>query len=124
MTIPHHHRHEAAAAAGESRERQAGTDSRHEAISNAASDAYFAARSAVIRLAEADGAQIHELPAWPGAASTTRCAEPLAGIRAAQILERTAARVIRDYVRHAREAGIGWREVGPAPSRGRRANRL
>jgi len=114
MTIPHHRPHEAAAAAGDSRERQADTDGRQEAISNAASDAYFAARSAVIRLAEADGAQIQERPVWPGAASTIHYAEPLAGIRAAQILERTAARVIGDYVRHAREAGIGWREIGEA----------
>jgi len=114
MTIPRHRPYQTAAAASDSRERQAGTDSRQETISNASSDAYFAARSAVIRLAEADGAQTQERPLWPGAASTTHYAEPLAGIRAAQILERTAARVTGDYVRHAREAAVGWREIGEA----------
>ena len=51
---------------------------------------------------------------WPGAFSTTRYAEPLAGIRAAQTVQRTAGRVADDYVRHAREEGIGWREIGEA----------
>ena len=86
------------------------TDARRQA----ASDAYLAARSAVLRLAEAEGAQIRERPIWPGAASATRYAEPLAGIRAAQTLERTAARTVRDYVRYARSDGIGWQEIGEA----------
>jgi hypothetical protein len=80
----------------------------------AASDAYMAARSAVLRLAEADGAEIRERPVWPGAASTMRYAEPLAGIRAAQTLKRTAVGTVRDYVRLARSDGIGWQKIGEA----------
>jgi len=89
-------------------------NSRKDAVTAAASDAYFAAQSSVRRLAEAEGAEIRERPVWPGAFSTTRYAEPLAGIRAAQTVQRTAERVADDYVRHARVEGIGWREIGEA----------
>jgi len=90
------------------------TDSRQDAITRAASDAYFAADSSVMRLAEAHGAEIRERPVWPGSFSKTRYAEPLAGIRAAQTVRRSADRVAGDYVRHARVEGIGWREIGGA----------
>ena len=108
---------------GPSGDRSAGPDSatgqglagsRQDAVTSAASDAYFSARATVLRLAEAEGAQIRERPIWPGAVSTTRYAEPLAGIRAAQILQQTARRVINDYVRLARQEGTGWREIGQA----------
>jgi hypothetical protein len=89
-------------------------NTRQDAVTSAASDAYFAAQSSVRRLAEAEGAEIRERPVWPGAFSTTRYAEPLAGIRAAQILTRTADRVAGEYVKHARVEGIGWREIGEA----------
>jgi hypothetical protein len=85
-----------------------------DAMGSAASDAYFAARSSVLRLVEAEGGEIRERPVWPGAFSTTRYAEPMAGIRAAQTVKRTADRVADDYVKHARVEGIGWREIGEA----------
>ena len=90
------------------------SDSRQDAVTSAASDAYLAAQSSVLRLAQANGAETRERPVWPGAFSTTRYAEPLAGIRAAQTVQRTAERVADDYVRHARVEGIGWREIGEA----------
>src|SRR6266704_3236267 len=88
--------------------------SRQDAAASAAGDAYFTAQSSVLRLAEAEGAQIRERPAWPGASNTTRRAEPLAGIRAARILARAAERVAGDYVTHARAGGISWQEIGEA----------
>jgi hypothetical protein len=90
------------------------TDARRDAATRAASDAYYAAQSAALRLADARGAEIRERPAWPGAAITTRYAEPLAGIRAAQTVRHAADRVAGDYVKYARVEGIGWREIGAA----------
>ena len=88
--------------------------SRQDAVTSAASDAYLAAQSSALRIAEAEGAEIRERPVWPGALSTMRYAEPLAGIRAARTLTRTAERVVGDYVKHARVDGISWQEIGEA----------
>jgi hypothetical protein len=93
---------------------QADADSRRDAVTRAASDAHFAAQSSVLRIAEAGGAEIREQPIWPGSISTRRYAEPLAGIRAAQTVKRTADRVADEYVKHARAEGIGWRLIGEA----------
>jgi hypothetical protein len=90
------------------------TEAVPDAVSSAASDAYYAARSAVLRVAEAQSAEIRERPAWPGAYSTVRYAEPLAGIRAAVIMQRAGGRVVDDYVRYARQDGSGWRDIGEA----------
>ncbi len=77
-------------------------------------DAYYDARSAVLRAAQAAGAPIRERPIWPGAASTMQYAEPLAGLRAARALEDTARRVTGDYIRYARQDGATWTQVGEA----------
>ncbi len=88
--------------------------SRQDAVTSAASDAYRAVLASVRRLAEAEGTEIRELPVWPGAFSTMRYAEPLAGIRAARTLARAAERAVGDYVKHARRDGISWQETGEA----------
>jgi hypothetical protein len=88
--------------------------SSRDAVTRAASDAYYAAQAAVLRVAQAGGAEIRERPAWPGAFSTTRYAEPLAGLRAAQVAKHSADRVAGDYVKRARDEGIGWRAIGDA----------
>jgi len=113
MTTPHHGLPDLLAIAG-------GTGSWRQAIASV-SDAYFAAQSAVIQLAEAGGAQIRERPAEPGASVTTRSAEPLADAQAAQILPQTTAllpetiaRVRRDYAERARGDGITWEQIGEA----------
>jgi len=88
--------------------------SRRDAATSAASDAYWQAQASVLQLAKAGGAEMRERPSWPGSISTTRYAEPLAGIRAAQTVQHAAGRVVGDYVTYARGEGIGWREIGEA----------
>ncbi len=90
------------------------TDSRQEAVTNAACDAYLAVRSSALRLAEAGGAQIREEFVCPGAVTKIRYSEPLQGIQAARIVQRAADRVHDEYVRHARAEGIGWQQIGDA----------
>src|SRR5260370_38584105 len=79
-----------------------------------ARDAEFAAGSAVLRVAEAQGTKIRERQVWPGAYSTMRYAEPVAGIRAALVMQRAAGRVVDDYVKYARQDGASWRGIGEA----------
>ncbi len=43
-----------------------------------------------------------------------RDVEPIAGVRAAYEIERAARHVGRDYIRHAREAGHSWHDIGAA----------
>jgi hypothetical protein len=88
--------------------------SRRDAVTSAASDAYWQAQASVLRIAKASGAEIRERPSWPGASSTTRYAEPLAGLRAAQTVQHAAGRVAGEYMKDARAEGIGWREIGEA----------
>jgi hypothetical protein len=93
---------------------QAEAENHRDAIVHAASEAYFAASSSVLYLAQLGGADIRERPVWPGAISTMRYAEPLAGIRAAQTVRSAADRVTDDYVRHARAEGTAWCHIGEA----------
>lgn len=44
----------------------------------------------------------------------SRYAEPLAGIRAAQVLADNAARIRREYTQRARAESIGWLQIGRA----------
>jgi len=76
--------------------------------------AYGAARSSILRIAQEQGAQVGERPIWPGAQSTMRYAEPVAGIRAAITLQYAAQRAVRDYVRLAREDRASWQQIGEA----------
>ncbi len=91
----------------------AGTPAIHADV-QAERDACRAAQTTVLRLAEAAGAGIRECPIMPGSVITTRLAEPLAGIRAARLVERSALRMIRDYIRYARQEGVSWPAIGEA----------
>lgn len=77
-------------------------------------DAYGTVRAEVLKHARASGAQIRERPAWPGSSISIRYAEPLAGIGAAVAMQNAAVRVAADYVKHAREDGTGWLDIGKA----------
>ena len=68
--------------------------------------------SAVLYIARATGARVISEQVWPGMASVADYAEPGSGLRIARALEFAAAGVTRDYVRHAREAGLSWHEIG------------
>jgi hypothetical protein len=105
MTIPHHGPQHLLAMAP-------GADSRRRAIASAI-DAYRAAQSAVIWLAEAEGAQFRGRLSGPGAPGAGRCAEP-ADVRAARIPPETAARICRDRAERARGDGITWPQIGEA----------
>jgi hypothetical protein len=89
-------------------------DSRRDAVTDAASNAYWRMCQAVVEIAEAAGADVHERPMFPGAISVGRYAEPLAGIRAAQVLADTAVRIRREYAERARTEGIAWQQIGQA----------
>lgn len=72
------------------------------------------ADAAVLRIARQAGAELRQRPALPGAASTISYAEPGTGLAAARALELAAIRQAKDYVRHAREDGMSWRDIGAA----------
>jgi len=106
MTIPHHGPQDLLAMAGDMADRYPAAAS--------ASDAYLAAQYAVIRLTEADGAQIWERSVWLGTSVTRRYAEPLADVRTAQVRPETVARVGREHAERARGDGITWEQIGEA----------
>lgn len=72
------------------------------------------ARRAARLLARDSGATTITRPLYPGAETTVRDVEPLAGATAARDVELGARHTARDYVRQAREAGYGWDEIGRA----------
>jgi len=51
-------------------------------------------------------------PPEPGASFSTHRIDARTGMRAAHRLQLAAARQLRDYVRRAREDGMGWQEIG------------
>lgn len=77
-------------------------------------EAATAILAAILRMANVSGTQIQHRPAWPGAASTIRYAEPAAGIKFARMLEAAARHFERGYVQHAREMGLTWEQIGHA----------
>lgn len=79
-------------------------------------EAASAILAAILRMARAAGTEIQERPAWPGAASTIRYADPAAGIRFARILGDAARHCEHGYVQYARETGLTWEQVGAALS--------
>jgi hypothetical protein len=93
---------------------QTDSASRQDAITDAASNAYWRMCQAAIQIAEAGGADVRERPMFPGAISVSRYAEPLAGIRAAGVLADSAARIRREYTQHARAEGTAWQQIGQA----------
>jgi hypothetical protein len=64
-------------------------------VTDAAGNASWRVRQAVIQIAEAAGAEVCEQPMFPGSISAERYAEPLAGIKAAEALADTAAHIPR-----------------------------
>jgi hypothetical protein len=85
-----------------------------DAITDAASNAYWRMRQAAIEIAKASGAEIYERPLFPDAISLYQYAEPLAGIRAAERLARSAARIRREYAEAGRGEGVTWERIGQA----------
>lgn len=77
-------------------------------------EARWAVNAAILRMAHAAGAPVHERPIAPGLRTTVSDAEPLAGIGFALMLTDAAANEIHRYIRRAREDGAGWREIGTA----------
>jgi hypothetical protein len=77
-------------------------------------DAYGQASAAVLRIARETGVPIGSRQIWPDSATTVHYAEPAAGLRIARALEHAAVRVVRDYIRDARVAGLWWHEIGGA----------
>ena len=75
-------------------------------------EAFREACSAVERIAAKAGAQTVHDPAWPGAELTLPRPDARTGIRAAARLELAARLQLRDYIRHARQDGLGWQEIG------------
>lgn len=90
------------------------TTAGQDAVTEAAGNAYWRMRQAAIEIAKAGGAEIHERPPFRGSISVYQYAEPLAGIRAAQTLAGTAARIRREYAEAARGEGITWERIGQA----------
>ena len=72
------------------------------------------ARNAVFTLARDTGAATITRPAFPGSDRTVRDVEPLAGMTAARDLELAARGTALGYIRHAREAGRSWQQIGAA----------
>jgi hypothetical protein len=72
------------------------------------------ARRAVIDVARQTGAETVQRPAYRGASSTIPDLGPEDGLRAAREIELAARHAARGYVRDARAAGLGWREIGEA----------
>jgi hypothetical protein len=72
----------------------------------AAAKARNAARNAAVSLARDSGAQIVTRPAFPGSETRVHDVEPIAGMRAARVLELAARRTDLSYIRDAREAGL------------------
>lgn len=89
-------------------------DDRQQAVTDAASGAYWRMCVDVIKLAEADGAEVRQRQLFPGSLSMERYAEPLAGIRASATLANTAMRIKREYVGRGRGDGCTWHEIGEA----------
>jgi hypothetical protein len=62
-----------------------GTDRRQDTVTDAAGNACWRMRQAVIQIAEAAGAELREQPMVPGSIWAERYAVPLAGIQAAEV---------------------------------------
>jgi hypothetical protein len=72
-------------------------------------------RDTALRYVTTTGGTVADRPISPAHDyGTTREAEPLAGIRAARMLEHATARLSHDYLRYARQDGVGWSDIGAA----------
>ena len=83
-----------------------------------------AVRAAVHAIALQAGSTMTTRPTYPGAQTTSRDVEPLAGASAARAIELAAQQAARGYIRDAREAGHTWHQVGQALSLNLGSDRL
>ncbi|MGH3155547.1 MAG: hypothetical protein ACRDNF_03060, partial [Streptosporangiaceae bacterium] len=78
-------------------------------------DAEWALRDIALRYVTATGGTVADRPISPvGNYGSHRAAEPLAGIRAAQVFKHAAARLDHEYLRYARQDGASWDDIGAA----------
>ena len=70
--------------------------------------------AAIVRMARTTGTPVHERPVSPGASSTFRYADPAAGMRYARILADAARHAEHQYIKHGREDGMTWHQIGEA----------
>jgi hypothetical protein len=70
--------------------------------------------AAIVRMARAAGAPVHERPIAVGYGITAPDTEPLAGIGFALMLTDAAGHEIHRYIQRARQDGAGWRQIGQA----------
>jgi hypothetical protein len=75
-------------------------------------EARRAVDAAVLRMAHASGAEIRERSPWPGTSLTISSAAPAAGIRFALILRGYAHQKLYDFIKHARQDGLTWTQIG------------
>lgn len=73
-----------------------------------------AIRNATFTLARQAGAQLIKRLPYRDAHVTVNDVEPLAGMLAARDLELAARQAAHGYIRHAREAGHTWHQIGTA----------
>jgi hypothetical protein len=83
-------------------------------VNAARGEARQAVDATVIRMARAAGAEIRERSALPGSLITTYAAAPSVGIRMALMLRSSVDRSLYDYIRHGREDGLSWTQIGEA----------
>jgi hypothetical protein len=82
---------------------------------NAASLTPRWAQRVVLEIAQASGGRLVTRPVFPDRPDLDMkitSAEPMLGLQIAAGLERTAKALAADYIRHAREDGYTWHEIG------------
>ena len=70
--------------------------------------------AAILRMARAAGAPVHQRPIFPSSTLTTPDAGPLPGIRFTLMLQDAARHKIHDYLKRARQDGSSWQQIGKA----------
>ena len=73
-----------------------------------------AVNAAILRMAGAAGAPLHERPIVPDSAITVTDTDPLSGIGFALMLDGAARQKLYHYITLARQEGASWRDVGRA----------
>jgi hypothetical protein len=70
--------------------------------------------TAVLRMARAAGASVHQRPIFPDSTLTTSDTEPLPGIWFALMLQDAVRHKIHDYIKQGRQDGSSWQQIGKA----------
>lgn len=89
-------------------------DSQAARLETAGREGNQAIDAAMLRMAQATGAEVRERSAWPGSTLTVRFAAPQAGIRFALMLRDSTESKPREYVRLGRQDGMTWHQIGEA----------